>query len=180
VNPHFKELLATADAPGRVELFYRRMEESDPVVARTLEGMTQRQIELLWRVVNNSTYLMSVLENHPDWLKSDGELHKNLFDEEQLSDPLTLTELRRELGEQLVDEVANRDFEATGRILHRFKTRHIFRIAARDLNKLGSTDLIILELSNLADICLQAAFRLAWLYLTERFGIPYCKDERGR
>lgn len=179
MNPHFKELLATADAPERMELFYRRAEESDPVVAHTLEGMTQRQIELLWRVVNNSTFLTSVLENHPDWLKSDGELHKNLFDEEQLSDPLTLTELRQELGEQLVDEVANRDFEATGRILHQFKTRHLFRIAARDLNKLGTTDLILLELSNLADICLQAAFRLAWLYLTEKFGAPYCKDEKG-
>ena len=76
MNPHFKELLATADAPGRVELFYRRMEESDPVVARTLEGMTQRQIELLWRVVNNSTYLMSVLENHPDWLNRTGNCIK--------------------------------------------------------------------------------------------------------
>ncbi len=178
MNPHFKELLTAADTPERMELFYRRMEESDPVVAHTLEGMTQRQIELLWRVVYNSTYLTAVLENHPDCLKSDGELHKNLFDEEQLSTHNS-HQLRQELGDQLLDEVANRDFEATGRILHQFKTRHLFRIAARDLNRLGTTNLILLELSNLADVCLQAAFRLAWLYLTEKFGAPYCKDEKG-
>jgi glutamate-ammonia-ligase adenylyltransferase len=180
VNPHFEEFLTTADAPERMELFYRRMEEADPVVAQTLEGMNQRQMELLWRVVSSSTYLTTVLENHPQWLKSDGELHKNLFDEAQLADPATVTELRQELADLLLEEVANRDFEATGRLLRQFKTRQLFKIAARDLNKLGSTDLILQELSNLADICLQAVFRLVWLQLTEKIGAPYYKNERGR
>jgi glutamate-ammonia-ligase adenylyltransferase len=62
--------------------------------------------------------------------------------------------------------------EARLRTLRRFKYRHLLRIGARDL--LGDADLTVTteELSRLADVCLEAAWRLAAERLDRRYGPP--------
>jgi glutamate-ammonia-ligase adenylyltransferase len=68
--------------------------------------------------------------------------------------------------------------EARVNALRRFKYRHLLRIGARDL--LGDADLATTteELSNLADVCLAAAWRDAEAAARAQYGAPV--DERGQ
>lgn len=174
MNPFFEQWLQSDDQADRLVSLYRRLEEADPSLGPLLEAMTEGQIRILARVVSSSPFLSEELMLHPEWIK------ENMFDETELQSPTTLTVLRHDLMEPLMEEVASRDFEAAGRVLRAFKAKQLFRIAVRDLNKMGETESIILELSNLADICLQAVFRLEWLELTEKLGTPYHKNAEGK
>ena len=173
MNPHFEHLLHSEEQPEKIILLYKRLEETSPEIPEILEKMSEPQIRMLYRLFIGSNFLVEELIQHPSWLK------ENFCDEELIGIPKTLSELRQELTESLMEEVADRNYEATSRILREFKLKHIFRIAVRDLNKLGDTDLITLELSNLADVCLQAVFRLSWLKLSEELGFPHHKNPEG-
>ena len=173
MNPFFEKLLLSEDEPQKIKLLYKRLEESDPAIPRILDKLSATQVGYLYKIITSSHFLFEELTQHPEWLKED------IFNEEDLLSPMAVSVLRHELSELMVEEIANRDFEATGRLLREFKLKHIFRIAVRDLNKLCSTEQIILELSNLADLCLQSVFRLSWLQLTEKIGVPYYKDGDG-
>jgi [glutamine synthetase] adenylyltransferase / [glutamine synthetase]-adenylyl-L-tyrosine phosphorylase len=64
-------------------------------------------------------------------------------------------------------------------VLRRFRKREMFRIGLRDL--LGKADLTetVGELSNLAEICLQAAYKRADAELRGRFGRPVVQEPDG-
>jgi glutamate-ammonia-ligase adenylyltransferase len=81
------------------------------------------------------------------------------------------TGLRRSLA-------AMKSREARGNALRRFKYRQLLRIGARDL--LGDADLAAttLELSNLADVCLDAAWRDAEAAARVQYGAP--RDANGK
>ena len=56
----------------------------------------------------------------------------------------------------------------------------MLRVAARDLARLGAVTEIILELSDVADVCLSSVWQLCRRRLTERLGQPYHQDADGR
>src|SRR4029079_11065125 len=60
--------------------------------------------------------------------------------------------------------------------LRQFKQRELLRIAARDLARLANAEQITLELSNVADVCLDTALRLSLGQLESKLGRPYHKD----
>jgi len=66
--------------------------------------------------------------------------------------------------------------------LRQFKQHELLRIAARDLGRLGNATEITLELSCVADVCLDAAYRICLRQFSERFGQPWHldADERWR
>src|SRR5229473_8480208 len=66
--------------------------------------------------------------------------------------------------------------EARGNALRRFKYRHLLRIGCRDI--LGDADLTVTteELSRLADVCLETAWRWAREKLEPQYGTPTGSD----
>ena len=60
--------------------------------------------------------------------------------------------------------------------LRRFRRRHLVRIAWRDLAGLAGIDIVLHELSLLAEICIDTACRWAGTQLTARHGAPVAAD----
>jgi len=63
--------------------------------------------------------------------------------------------------------------------LRSFKQREMLRIAARDLARLSNVVEITRELSDVADVCLDAVLRVVWQQFTRRFGRPFHQDANG-
>ncbi len=61
-----------------------------------------------------------------------------------------------------------------------FRRFHLLRIAIRDLARLGALPEIVQELSDLAEVCLEAAWRLCFQQLAERAGRPWHQGPSGR
>lgn len=108
-----------------------------------------------------SQALSDVLRRHPTFLP-------------WLLDPRAM---RQWLPDELAGELAQSlapfsEPEHRWNVLRRFKSRHLLRIGSRDL--LGDADLTVTteELSRLADVCLDAAWRLAEEELRRRYGVP--------
>jgi len=119
-----------------------------------------------------SQTLGDLLLAHPDWLP--------LFDIERLKYPRRTPGFQQELDRRLGPALKARDYAAALTGLRRFKQRELFRIAVRDLARLSHVVEITRELSDVADVCLEAVFQIVWLQLTTRFGRPYHQDAAGR
>ncbi len=93
-----------------------------------------------------------------------------------LSQPADKELLADRLGGQLSNTA---DDEGLFRQLRTFRKREMLRISLRDL--LGLTDLseTVEELSNLAEVCLQAAYERADRELRKRHGLPMVPHEDG-
>ena len=64
--------------------------------------------------------------------------------------------------------------------LRRFKQREMLRIAARDLARLGDVVEITREISDVADVCLDAVWHICRRQFTGRIGEPWHLDPAGR
>ncbi|MFB3785475.1 MAG: bifunctional [glutamate--ammonia ligase]-adenylyl-L-tyrosine phosphorylase/[glutamate--ammonia-ligase] adenylyltransferase [bacterium] len=91
--------------------------------------------------------------------------------EDALEDRITKSQLLDGLRAMLQEEG---DKETTVRFFHR---SHILRIAWRDLCNLADIQLITEELSDLADVILEAVFDLTWSRLTSIYGEPQPQEE---
>ena len=88
--------------------------------------------------------------------------------------------LKREVEKFLKPLLKQNDYATALSTLREFKQRDMLRIAARDLARIGDTTEIMLELSNLADVCLDAVHQICSQQLTQRFGTPYHLDANDR
>jgi glutamate-ammonia-ligase adenylyltransferase len=116
---------------------------------------------LLATLGGSSQALSDTLRRHPTFLP-------------WLLDPRAMRQwLKDELAAELDQNLAVFSrAETRWNVLRRFKSRHFLRIGSRDL--LGDADLTVTteELSRLADVCLDAAWRLADEELRARYGAP--------
>ena len=119
-----------------------------------------------------SQALGDLLLAHPDWLA--------LLDIERLKFPRRAQGFQQELGRLLGPALKAQDYAAALTELRRFKQRELFRIAARDLARLSNVVEITRELSDVADVCLEAVLQIVRLQLTARFGRPFHQDVEGR
>jgi len=119
-----------------------------------------------------SQALGDLLLAHPDWLR--------LFDNERLKFPRRAQGFQQELGRLLGPALKARDYAAALTGLRRFKQRELFRIAVRDLARLSNVVEITRELSDVADVCLEAVFQIVRLQFTARFGRPFHQDAADR
>ena len=133
------------------------------------EGEPARVLAAVW---SGSQVLGDWLVQHPDWLPM-------LLDIEGLQSPRTVRALQTELGAWLPAALRSGDFTGALARVRELQRRELLRIAARDLARLGRTAEIMLELSDLADTCLQAVFRVVWAQLTARFGAPWEQTIEG-
>ena len=115
-----------------------------------------------------SQFLSELLLAHPDWLP--------LLDAELLKFPRRAQGFQQELSRLLGPSLKAQDFAAALTELRRFKQRELFRVAARDLARLSNVLEITRELSDVADVCLDAVFQIIRLQFTARFGRPFHQD----
>lgn len=136
------------------------------IISRQPDGM-----KLLAPVAASSSFLVRFIIGGPEeilgWLLSAGRLEKLREREEYLRKCLAACP-----PDTPVEEAMAR--------LRRFKYLEFLRITVRDL--LGRADLqeTTIELSNLADACLEAALRVAMRELDARHGPPLYKPPRGK
>lgn len=101
------------------------------------------------------------------------------MDFHQLESPRRKEGLRREIKTFLEPKLDARDYVEALAELRRFKQREILRIAARDLGRLSNVVEITRELSDIADVCLDAVLRIISKQFSEKYGQPFHQDSQG-
>ena len=121
---------------------------------------------------SGSQALSNLLVARPDWL--------GVLEPEALKFPRRKQGLRNEVNRWLKPLLAASDFGAALTRLREFKQREMLRIAARDLARLGKLPEIMQEISDVADVCLDAVWQVCHQQLTGRYGQPWHQDAGGR
>ncbi|MGZ8921464.1 MAG: [protein-PII] uridylyltransferase family protein, partial [Limisphaerales bacterium] len=119
-------------------------------------------------VFSGSKALTELLLARPEWIE--------VVDAEELENPRRLEGLQREVRAFLGPGLSSKEYAGTLTRLREFKQREMLRIAARDLARRGKVPEITEEISNVADVCLQAVYEVVLQQLTEKFGTPYAFD----
>ena len=115
-----------------------------------------KRLEILMAIFSRSQFLADALIRQPDnfaWVT----------DPANLQQPRQREQLDEELGQQAVTET---DRAAWLGALRRWRRRELLRIGTRDMCLHTPTPDVMLDLSNLAEACLQAALERAWDELT--------------
>ncbi len=116
----------------------------------------------------SSRYLTNLLLNWPPLLRWS-------LAPEVLERTIPAGELRSDLG----SFAAQADDESAALLLARFKSRHLLRIAMRDLLAVAPLADIAQDLSTLADVAIQGAHDHVRQQLVSRFGRPLCETGSG-
>src|SRR6185312_7849182 len=128
-------------------------------------------VGLLAALFSGSQVLGNLLAAHPDWLKH--------LEVERLHFPRRDQGLRHEVQGWLRELLTRKDYAtALGRV-REFKHREMLRVAARDLAHLSNVPEITREISDVADVCLDALWRICRQQLVERFGEPWRRVAEG-
>ena len=137
-----------------------------------LERATAGQARVLCALFSGSLSLSGWLIAHPERLPG--------LSPELLQHPRREQGLRREVNEWLTPLLKARDYSGAFSRLRQFKQREMLRIAARDFGRLGNVREIIRELSDVADVCLDAVAKLCRQQLEERLGEPRHQAADGK
>ena len=166
----WQKIIKTSADPVRVKTFLNSSAEGG---ARSqFDKLSVESARVLAALVSGSQYLGEVLPAHPDLLA--------LFDYEHLRQPRRAAGFRRDIEKILQPKFAARDYAEALAELRRFKQREMLRIAARDLGRLSEVVEITRELSDMADVCLDAVLRSSLKQFSEKFGRPFHQNARGR
>jgi len=171
MNPVWQRAIRTCADPQRAGHY---LEQLAPTAAgpflRRASPETARLLAALW---SGSQALGELQVAHPEWIAE-------CLEPDSLKHSRQDQGLRREVSAWLDPLLKARDDTAAFSRLREFKQQQLLRIAARDLGRLGNVEQITGELSAIADICLQAAFRLCHRQIADRLGLPYHLDTRGQ
>jgi glutamate-ammonia-ligase adenylyltransferase len=141
-------------------------------LAQTASGASLTKIspdaaQIACALFAGSQWAGEVIVKHPDWLP-------DIINEERIKFPRRKEGLKRE-----IESAPRESFEGALTQLRLFKQREMVRIAARDLARLADATRITLEISNVADVCLEAVLHLCAGPLESKLGVPYHKDADG-
>lgn len=92
-----------------------------------------------------------------------------LANKDQLLNAVDMTHLQSVLAEMLEGATSDADLQSA---LRQFRQRYMARIAWRDIAGWASLNETLLELSSLADVCVQAAYQHAYASLSNMYGTP--------
>ena len=163
-----KAIQSSAD-PERAQHFFELLSETDTRAALT--NMSSEQATILAALFSGSAALGNILLAHPDWLSA--------LEIERLRFPRRIQGVRKEVQGWLPGLLENKEYATALARLREFKQREMLRIAARDLGRLSNVPEITEEISDIADICLEAVCRICRQQLVERFGQPWHQDADG-
>ncbi len=158
----------TSPDPERARLNFQRLLDAavDREAMLALVEGHEGLAKLLADALGASQAISDSLARHPeflDWLVAD----------DHLDHPRALSAL--EFDARAILELAP---TTAGKLaaLRRFKRREMLRIGLRDLSGQAIVDQTVLDLSNLADVCLRRVYDIHWRELTERLGTPNPPD----
>ncbi len=163
--------MQSAADPKRAGQFIEQLTRTS--LGGALEKASPEQARILCALLSGSQASGELAVAHPDWFAP-------LLEPEFLDHPRQEQGLRREVDGWLKPLLKASSYSAAFAHLREFKQREMMRIAARDLARLGTTEQVVREISNVADVCLETVYRLCWQQLTERFGKPYHLDANER
>ena len=136
-----------------------------------LQGASAELTGILTALFSGSPALSNLLVARPDWL--------SILAPEELRFPRLKQGLRLEVGRWLKPLLAAADFDAALSRVREFKQRAMLRLAGRDLGRLGTLPDIIQEISDVADVCLEAVWQVCYGRLASRYGQPWHQDAGG-
>lgn len=169
-NPASDKIAKESADPSRVQSFLTAAAAAPE--RSWLAECTVDSARVLAAVLSGSQFLTELIKSNPALL--------SLLEFERLRYPRRPEGFRREIQSLIKPSLEARDFATAMTGLRRLKQREILRIAARDLGRLSDVVEITQELSDLADVCLEAVLAIVSRQLTERFGKPYHQDAEGR
>ena len=168
-KPDWQKLAAASADPARVKHFLAALAATD--AGPRLEKYSADQMRVVVALLSGSQALGNLLVANPGWLA--------VLDLEQLKFPRRAEGVRREIEGGLKPKLETRDYAGALAGLRRFKEREMLRIAARDLARLSNVVEITREISDLADACLEAVWRICRPQFIGRFGQPFHQDADG-
>jgi glutamate-ammonia-ligase adenylyltransferase len=136
------------------------------------DTFTEEHSLLLAALFSGSQAMTLLLLKHPEWANT-------VLTPDNLAHPRRAEGLRREVNAFLQPALQARDYAGAFTQLRQFKQRELLRIAARDLARLGDAPQVTHELSDVADVTLDATLQLCRQQLIERLGTPYHLDPDG-
>ncbi len=166
-----KKALESCADPARAGAALARLRETE--AGRLVKKPSADQARILVALLAGSQMAGELLAAHPDWLAP-------LLEPGALPHPRREQGLRREVGQWLNPCLAREEIESAFAKLREFKQREMLRIAARDLARLGGALEITREISDVADVCLDAVLRLCLQTLHRRLGRPFHLTADGR
>ena len=166
----WEKIVKAAADPVRVQTFLKSI--AAPRERSWLADCSTDSARILAALISGSQFLTELVQSNPDLL--------SLLDFEHLRFPRRADGLRRDAQKVVTARLAARDYAGALTALRRFKQRETLRIAARDLARLSNVVEITLELSDVADVCLDAVLQIVSKQLSEKFGYPFHQDVQGR
>jgi len=164
-----KALKACAD-PKRVTAALERLAVSS--AGDRLAKASGEQAAVWSALWGGSQVSSDLLVAHPDWLEG--------LDLEFIRFPRRKQGLQREVEDWLKPLLVAGEFAAPLARLRELKQKEMLRIATRDLARLSNVVEITREISNVADVCLDAVLQVCLRQHTGRFGTPYHQDVDGQ
>ena len=146
-----KALKASAD-PERSKRFFDSLAAT--VAQNQLKKLSADSIRVLITLFGGSQALGDLLLAHPEWLPE--------LDFEKLKFPRRAQDFQHEVKGFLEPRLREDDYAGALAELRHFKQREMLCIAARDLARLSNVVEITHELSDVADVCLEAVWRVVW------------------
>lgn len=169
-KPDWQKIIKASADPARVKNFLNSLAETG--VRTQLDKFSTDSARILAALVSGSQFLAELLQAHPALLPA--------LEFEKLQFPGRSEGLRHEVENFLKPKLSAHEYDNALTELRRFKQREMLRIAARDLGRLADVVEITQELSDVADVCLNAVLQIVLRQMTEKFGRPYHQDAKGR
>lgn len=169
-NPAWSKVIPHCPDPARARQMLDLFEGTP--AAEVLEGANEERAALLALLFSGSRASTNLLIAHPDWIDA--------LAPEALRHPRRKSGFMQEIASWLPRLLESADYSSVTRRLREFQQRELVRIALRDLSQAGEVPEIIREISDLADVCLDAIWQNCWLQLSRRYGVPYHRDPAGQ
>lgn len=169
-NPVWTNAIKSCADPQRARRFLELLAATSAGTA--LQAPSAEQARIFAALFSGSQALSNLLVARPEWL---GALEPDV-----LRFPRRKQGLRNEVSRWLKPLLAASDLGAALPHLREFKQREMLRIAGRDLARLGKLPEIVQEISDVADVCLDAVWQVCYRQLAGRYGQPWHQDAGGQ
>src|ERR1043166_206347 len=169
-NPLWAKAIQTCADPPRAKHFLELLAASG--AGADWEKVSAEQARVLTALFSGSPALSNRLVANPDWLTT--------LDIELIRHPRRKQGLAREVVSWFKPLLEARDYGGACARLRQFKHQQMLRIATRDLARVANAPEITREISDVADVCLEAVWQICHQQFLGRFGRPYHRDANGR
>src|SRR5262249_955157 len=158
-NSILRRVVRTAADPARARRGFESLAAALGVSKVT--SLPQEHARILAALSSGSQAMGVLLLQHPDWADT-------VLDPENLAQSRRVEGLAREVHSWLEPALQAKDSATAFAKLRQYKQREMLRIGARDLARLADAPQITREISDVADVCLDATLRLCSQSLVER------------